>query len=163
MNIIEMLKEDHKEVSGILDRLCETTEAAVKTRTELFEELRTSLLTHAKAEEKAVYQAVENEDEVRDIVLEAFEEHSLVENLIMEMADMDVSDETWTAKLSVLKENVEHHVEEEENELLPKVKKMFSSEELNEMGEEFVQFKQDIDLEEKDLADRPQDEVSPRA
>jgi hemerythrin-like domain-containing protein len=157
MSIIEMLKEDHKEVSEILDRLCETTEAAVKMREEMFDELKTALITHSKAEEKALYQTVENEDEVHDIILESFEEHALIENLLIEMSNLDVSEETWTAKLAVLKENVEHHVDEEESELLPKVKKMFSSDELDDLAEEFTQFKEEVNLEEVDLGRKPAD------
>lgn len=163
MDIIEMIKNDHKQIGAILDRLCDTTEAAVKTREELFPKLSELLLTHSKAEEKALYQTIENEEKTHDLVLESFEEHSLIENLLTDMAAMDVSDEHWTAKLSVLKENVEHHVDEEESELLPMVKKMYTAEELEEMADEFEQYKEDIGLEVEDIINRRPDEISPRA
>ena len=151
MSIVDLIKDDHKEVQHIIDRLCGTSDNAVKTRRALFADLRRLVLTHAKAEEKALYQSVENEEDLHDIILESFEEHSLVEKLIRGLEKVDPHDEAWAAKFSVLKENIEHHVEEEEGQLLPKIKKLLSKEELEELAEEFLQFKKEIDVEERDV------------
>src|SRR5687768_6342289 len=89
VDIIDVLKKEHEEVSELLDQVCETTEAVVKTRGEIFPQILRMLKAHAEAEEKAVYLVLENEDEVRDIILESFEEHKVVIQLLDSLEDMD--------------------------------------------------------------------------
>ena len=69
-----------------------------------------------------------------DITLEAFEEHRLVKQLLRELEGLDKSEETWTAKFTVLKENIEHHVEEEEDEMFKKARKVLSEEDAETLG-----------------------------
>src|SRR5918994_1319529 len=107
MDVFQILKEDHKKVSGIFAKLEETTENAVKTREELFTRLKTELDIHAHVEETQFYPVIKRE---------GFEEHHVIKTLLKELEAGDVGSEQWTAKLKVLKENVEHHVEEEEGE-----------------------------------------------
>jgi iron-sulfur cluster repair protein YtfE (RIC family) len=128
MNAFTLLKADHKKVAGILEKLDSTTERGVKTREELFTQLKTELDVHARIEETIFYPALAEADETRDITLEAFEEHRLVKQLLSELESMPKDDEQWTAKFTVLKENVEHHVEEEEGEMFPKARKVLGEE-----------------------------------
>lgn len=135
MNAFTLLKADHKKVAGILEKIDSTTERGVKTREELFTRLKTELEVHARIEETIFYPVLKKADETRDITLEAFEEHRLVKQLLGELDTMGKGEEQWTAKFTVLKENIEHHVEEEEGEMFPKARKVLSEEEADIMGE----------------------------
>ncbi|MFL6214010.1 MAG: hemerythrin domain-containing protein [Blastocatellia bacterium] len=134
MNAFELLKEDHQRVAGIFEKLEPTTERAQKTREELFARLKTELQLHTQIEEQIFYPALKQEEETRDITLEGIEEHHVVKMLLEEMEAMPVDSEEWAAKLSVLKENVEHHVEEEEGEMFPKAHKALPKEKIEELG-----------------------------
>lgn len=134
MNAFTLLKADHEKVAGILEKLDSTTERGVKTREELFAQLKTELDVHARVEETIFYPALEKADETRDITLEAFEEHRLVKQLLGELQSMPKDAEEWTAKFTVLKENVEHHVEEEEGEMFTKARKVLSEEDAETLG-----------------------------
>jgi len=134
MNAFELLKEDHARVSAIFEKLEPTTERALKTREELFTKLKNELEVHTQIEEQIFYPALKQEEETRDITLEGIEEHHVVKTLLKEMEAMPVDSEEWTAKLAVLQENVEHHVEEEEGEMFPKARKVLSKERIEELG-----------------------------
>ena len=134
MNAFTLLKADHKKVAGILEKLDATTERGIKTREELFGQLKSELDLHAHIEETVLYPALKEADETREITLEAFEEHRLVKQLLGELESMDKGDEQWTARFTVLKENIEHHVEEEEGELFKKARKVLSEAEADDLG-----------------------------
>lgn len=134
MNAFELLKSDHERVSGILEKIDETTERALKTREELFTQLKNELDLHTEIEEEIFYPAIEDAEETRDITLEAYEEHNLVKQLLVELEAEPKDDEKWTAKFTVLKENIEHHVEEEEGEMFKKARKVLSQGEIEELG-----------------------------
>jgi hemerythrin-like domain-containing protein len=134
MNAFELLKQDREKVSGIFEKLEPTTERALKTRQELFEKLRNELEIHTKIEETIFYPVLKEAAETRDITMEAFEEHNVVKSLLEEMSAISVDSEEWTAKLTVLKENVEHHVEEEEGEMFKSARQVLSKEQIEELG-----------------------------
>ncbi len=134
MDAIELLKQDHEKVSGIFEKLEPTTEQAVKTREELFAKLKNELDVHARIEEQIFYPAIKEAEETHDITLEAYEEHHVVKQLLAELEALPVTDESWGAKLKVLQENVEHHVEEEEGEMFKGARKVLSQEQIDELG-----------------------------
>ncbi|HEX8285385.1 MAG TPA: hemerythrin domain-containing protein [Pyrinomonadaceae bacterium] len=134
MNAFQLLKEDHQKVSGIFQQLEPTTERAEKTRTELFARLKEELDVHARIEETIFYPAIKQEAETREIVLEGFEEHHVVKMLLKELESLPVDTEQWTAKLKVLQENVEHHVEEEEGEMFQKARQVLSEDDIDRLG-----------------------------
>jgi hypothetical protein len=134
MNVFSLLKADHKKVAGILEKLEPTTERGVKTRNELFTTLKMELDAHAYIEETYFYPVLEKAHETHDIALEAAEEHAIVKKLLAELDRLPKDDETWGAKFKVLKENVEHHVEEEEGEMFKKARKVLSDDELESLG-----------------------------
>ena len=134
MNAFTLLKEDHKKVAGILEKIDATTERGVKTREDLFAQLKTELDIHAEIEETIFYPALEKHDETRDITLEGIEEHRIVKELLAELDAMAKDDKIWTAKMTVLKENIEHHVEEEEGEMFSKARKALAEEEIESLG-----------------------------
>lgn len=135
MNAINLLKADHERVAGILGSIEKTTERAVKGRDELFTRLKEELDLHAKIEEEIFYPALEEAKETRDITLEAYEEHRLVKQLLAELEAEPKDTEQWTAKFTVLKENVEHHVEEEEGEMFKKARQVLNADEIEMLGD----------------------------
>ena len=134
MNAFQLLKEDHKKVAGIFEKLEPTTERGVKTREELFTQLKGELDVHTKIEETIFYPALRDADETHDIILEGYEEHKVVKTLLAELDTLPKDNEKWGAKLKVLQENVEHHVEEEEGEMFKSARKVLSAEQAEELG-----------------------------
>jgi iron-sulfur cluster repair protein YtfE (RIC family) len=132
MDIYTLLKQQHEEVSKLFEKCEETTDRAIKTRQNLFQQIRQKLEMHTRIEEELFYPRLEAADETRSLILEAYEEHGLVKQLLVELEGME-PDELWAAKLKVLKENVEHHVEEEQDELFPKAKKVLDAEEAEDI------------------------------
>ena len=141
MNAFTLLKADHEKVAGILENIEETTERAVKGRDELFAQLKQELDLHARIEEEVLYPALEEAEETRDITLEAYEEHRLVKQLLAELETEPKDTEEWPAKFSVLKENIEHHVEEEEGEMFSQARTALSEAEIEELGERLQEAK----------------------
>lgn len=134
MDVYEILKEDHVTVAGLLKKLDKTTEQDSESREKLFLELKTELTVHTYIEELHFYPLLKDKKESKGITLEAYEEHRLVKSLLEELDDMAKDSEEWIAKFSVLKENIEHHVEEEEGELFEKAKKVLSQEDADAIG-----------------------------
>jgi hemerythrin-like domain-containing protein len=143
MDAFELLKKDHEKVSGIFEKLDTITERGVKTREELFTQLKQELDVHARIEETILYPILKEAKETEDITLEAYEEHNVVKQLLSELDALSKDDETWGAKLTVLKENVEHHVEEEEGEMFKKAKKVLSKDQIEELGAQMEAAKQE--------------------
>jgi iron-sulfur cluster repair protein YtfE (RIC family) len=142
MNAFTLLKDDHEKVAGILEKIDGTTERATKGREELFTQLKKELDVHTRIEEEILYPALEEFEETRAISLEAYEEHALVKQLLEELASAPKDDEQWTAKFTVLKENIEHHVEEEEGEMFTKARKVFTKDEIEKLGDRLQEAKQ---------------------
>jgi Hemerythrin HHE cation binding domain len=134
MDAITLLKRDHDKVKGLLTELESTTERGVKTRTELFATIKGELTLHEIVEEEIFYPELKAHPRAKDIVLEAYEEHHVVDTLMGELESLDVSDETWGAKALVMKENIEHHIEEEEGEMFRQARQVFDAQELEDLG-----------------------------
>jgi hemerythrin-like domain-containing protein len=141
MDAFELLKADHEKVSEIFSKLEETTEQAVKTREDLFARLSEELTIHALIEETLLYPVLRREAETREITIEGLEEHHVMKLLLRELAEMKPGTEQWTAKIKVLKENVEHHVEEEEGEMFVEARKVLSDDQIKEIGLELQEGK----------------------
>jgi hemerythrin-like domain-containing protein len=136
VDALTLLKKDHDEVKKMLKDLDATTERAVKTRQDLFERLKFSLTVHEQMEEAVLYPALKEHAETKDIVLEAYEEHDVVNTILGELEQTPFDDETWHAKLTVMRENLEHHIEEEEDEMFGQVRHLFDKETLETLGEQ---------------------------
>jgi hypothetical protein len=138
MNALTLLERDHREVERLLDELEPTTERGVKTRTELFQRLKTELTVHEVIEEEIFYPTLKQHPRAKDIVLEGFEEHDVVDHLMGELEALPVDDETWGAKAKVMAENIQHHIEEEEGEMFDKARQVFDRDELDQLGEQMA-------------------------
>ena len=138
MNAITLLKHDHEDVKKMLSELDDTTERAVKTREQTFTKLKADLEVHEAIEEEIFYPALKDHPKTKDIALEGYEEHHVVDMVMGEMLDLPVSDETWTAKFTEMKENLEHHIKEEEGEMFKTARGIFSREELQGLAERML-------------------------
>lgn len=130
----KMLIEDHRKVSKLFKELEASNGKATKARQHLFEQLKSELTLHSEIEEKYMYPLLENEEDTKSMVLEAYEEHNLVKTLIDELESEEIGSDAWEAKLKVMQENVEHHVSEEEEELFPEAEDLLSEETLNQLA-----------------------------
>lgn len=138
MDVYEILKEDHDAAAKLMKKLDESTENAKETRERIFLDLKTELTLHSYVEELHFYPLLKDRKETKKVTLEAYEEHRLVKKLLEELDSMDKDSEEWLAKFRVLKENVEHHVKEEEGELFSHARKVLSSEKADALGAQIV-------------------------
>jgi hemerythrin superfamily protein len=135
MDALELLKEDHQKVKELFEEVEETEDQKEKTR--IFSEIQAELETHARIEETVFYPAMEQHEELKDMVLESIEEHRQIKTLLKEIDNLKSDSEKFEPKLSVLMENVEHHAEEEEEgKMFPKIREICSQEDLEKLGEE---------------------------
>ena len=125
MDAIKMLKDDHKKVKGLFREYEALGDEAFKTKQKIATTVCDELSVHAALEEEIFYPAVAEkaDKEEKDVILEGIEEHAVMKTLIAELRQMSSEDETFDAKFKVLTENTEHHIEEEEDEMLPDAKK----------------------------------------
>ena len=135
MNAITILQEDHDKMRKLLEELETTTERGLKIRAELFSTIKGELTIHEIIEEEIFYPELKAHPKAKDIVLEGFEEHHVVDMVMKELEETPVDDETWGAKAKVMKENVEHHMEEEEGEMFKQARSVFDRDELEDLGE----------------------------
>jgi hemerythrin-like domain-containing protein len=136
MDAISLLEEDHRKMKKLLSELESTTERGVKTREDLFATVKDELTVHETIEEEIFYPALKEHPKTKEIALEAYEEHHVVDMVMAEIEDVPYDDETWGAKFKVMKENIEHHIEEEENEMFKQARQVFEEDELEALGEE---------------------------
>ena len=138
---LSLLEKDHRRFEELLKQGEETTENAVKGRTELLKTLTAELNVHELIEEKILYPALRLHPEAKDIVLESFQEHHVADVIVAELQRVDVSDEQWGAKFKVFKENLEHHIQEEEGEMWRTARGVFSQDELRQLGAKMARMK----------------------
>jgi Hemerythrin HHE cation binding domain len=144
VDALKLLKDDHDKVKEMVERLESTTERAVKTRQELFLKIKEELTVHEAIEEEIFYPALKEHAEAKEIVLEAYEEHNVVDVVMGELERTPFDDETWGAKAMVMKENLEHHIEEEEGEMFKHARDLFDRETLEALGAEMESRKKQL-------------------
>lgn len=135
MDAIKLLEADHRSMRKLLDKIESTDEDDRQARGKLFDTLKEELTVHEIIEEEIFYPELKEHPKARDIVLEGIEEHNVVDTLLSEMDGLPVDDETWNAKFTVMKENVEHHMDEEEEEMFEKARSVFDESQLEELGQ----------------------------
>ena len=137
-NAITMLKSDHATVKRLLRELSETTERAVKQREALVAQIERELKMHAQLEEEIFYpafKAASRGTEAEDLFYEAAEEHHIVDMVLPALKAANPKSKEFTAKASVMKELVEHHIKEEESEMFKEARELFGDEQLRELGD----------------------------
>ncbi|WP_313463619.1 hemerythrin domain-containing protein [Stutzerimonas nitrititolerans] len=144
MNAIDMLIEDHERVKDLLTRLTESTERAVKTRTDLLQKLEMEVTIHTELEEQILYPAYKEAGGKEELKMyhEAKEEHRAVDSLVLpDLKATDPSTVQFSGRVKVCKELLEHHIEEEESEMFPQARELFDEARLEEMGEQMTQLR----------------------
>jgi hemerythrin superfamily protein len=135
---IAFLKSEHREVEDLFKKFEKLGDGAHKSREATVGKIIEALSKHAAIEEEILYpeirERVDKGGDDDDMVLEALEEHHVAKATLAEIERLPSEDERFKAKVTVLMESVRHHVDEEEDELFPKVRDMFSKSELDEMG-----------------------------
>lgn len=147
MDALKLLKEDHKKVKALFGEVEGLGDRASTQRKNLFQKIDEELTIHAKIEETIFYPEFRRragKGDEKEEVLEAYEEHNIVKNLLGELEDLDPKDETYKPKLNVLKELVEHHVKEEEGPMFKMARDLFEKDELDEIGERLMEAKEEL-------------------
>ncbi len=139
----KLLEEDHRRVRELFDRFEETRDRATKQR--IVGDLRRELTLHAKVEEEIFYpRFLKRRGDPEKMVRESFEEHKIVETLLEDLSKIGPRDEQFDAKVTVLQENVDHHAKEEERDLFPEAEKLLSKAQLEAMGAEMEDRKDEL-------------------
>ncbi len=142
MSILDDIKRDHEEVNGLFEEMIDSSPQATGRREEMAAKLTGMLTAHMQGEEEVFYPRLLELDDMHESALEALEEHQLAKMGLRELGQTPAGDERWKAKVVVLSEAIDHHIEEEEDELFDAAEDAFSDERLDEMGEEFMRVRQ---------------------
>ena len=143
MNAIDMLKQDHRLVEELFEAIEDAGDAG--EREQLFTELADALALHSALEENIFYPACRSEDTLGEL-LEALQEHLQAKRLLADLLEMDPMDEVFMAKISVLKEAVLHHVDEEAGEIMPQARRLLGEEMLLAIGNEMIVKRVELEL-----------------
>jgi hemerythrin superfamily protein len=138
MDVLTFLKDEHDEAKAIFKKL-EDAEGASASR--LWEQLKDMLQLHEEMEETLFYPQLKKEESAKDLILESYQEHHVMDVLQDEISKLKPSAETWQPKIKVLQENTEHHIEEEEKELFPKVRKIWDADRRTAVGRQMQDMK----------------------
>jgi hemerythrin-like domain-containing protein len=146
VNALTLLRNDHREIKRLLKELEPSTQVLdasgeVSKRRDLFEQIRRLLTVHEVIEEEIFYPTLKQHPKAKEIVLEGIEEHDVVNTIMGELEGMPYDDETWGAKAKVMSENVEHHIEEEEDEMFDKAEQVLEDRELEDLGKAMAERK----------------------
>ena len=159
---IALLKIDHATVKKLFEKEGKLTKKDGEKKASLFNQIKAALEVHAAIEEEIFYPAVKKarSEHVKDEVREAYEEHKQIKSLLAQVSSITSADEAYDMKIKVLKEDVEHHVEEEEGEMFPDAKRLLGEKRLVEMGSQLAARKQEL---ENKLASKPASGNQPRS
>jgi iron-sulfur cluster repair protein YtfE (RIC family) len=159
---ITLLKKDHETVKKLFAQEEKLGKAGGEKKAALFNQIKAALEVHATIEEEIFYPAVKKarSEDVKDEVREGYEEHKQIKRLLAQISSITTADETYDIKIKVLKEDVEHHVKEEETEMLPDAQKFLGKTRLLELGAKLEARKQQL---EKSPAPKPASSNQPTA
>lgn len=142
MDALELLRIDHRKLRDLFAQFNATEDE--KKHQQLFEQIKSELDIHTHIEETVLYPALQRYGGLKDMVLEAYEEHKQIKTLISEITTLSESSECFDAKLKVMGKNVVHHVKEEEDEMFPAVKKFLDTRQLEQLGQELEAAKKQV-------------------
>lgn len=143
MNAIELLKEDHQMALSLVGELesADNQAGTDPTQTENFNKLHQALKLHTRMEEEIFYPALENFDETKDMIEEAYQEHEQVDQLLVQLSSQSPNEEEFQESLAELRSDLEHHIEEEETEIFPQAEQLLGKQRLEEMGRQMQMMK----------------------
>jgi hypothetical protein len=138
MNVFEHLVHEHRQAEQVMQQLKE------KPQKRMFQQIMGALEQHLGGEEKGVYKALGKHKELHTHVLESIEEHRVVKRLLNEIAKLEPKDEVWQAKFKVLKESVEHHIQEEEGTIFPEAQRLIDQREAESLDARYSEAEKKI-------------------
>jgi hemerythrin superfamily protein len=143
MDIFDVITSDHEKVTKILEQMEQTTARAGKRRETLLENLSTNLLPHMYAEEQYFYQILLDESSDQEVAFEALEEHRAAKAVLTDLEEASSDDPRWLARCKVLKELIEHHIEEEESTVFDLARSIMDEDRAVEAGKRFKELKKE--------------------
>lgn len=148
MNALKLLVSQHREVDELFEELEATGDDAKKAQERLCGEISDALAVHSEIEEKIFYpEAKDASPELEELLRESVEEHLSVKRLVADIMERGVDDENFRARMKVLKDQVRHHVAEEEHDLFPEVKRACDDETLEDLGYRMQEMADDLEAE----------------
>lgn len=144
MDIYQVLKKDHEEVRDLIEEQIESHKSGSGSGADLMAKIASELSAHMESEEKILYPRLEEDEGAREKILESYEEHHVAKEVLKELGKTSKSDDRWLAKLKVMKELVDHHVEEEEKHVFKAARKFLNKEAAQEIAEKFMDEKKHI-------------------
>jgi len=140
MNAVELLKDDHKKVSRLFEKVKADEDGDHK---DTFEQIRAELEVHTHIEETIFYPKMkeEGDEELKKLILEGIEEHHQAKIFLRELSNLVDDSEKFQPKLKVLMEDIEHHVMEEEGQMFPMIIEQFDEYTLQMLGQEMEKAK----------------------
>lgn len=150
MDAVTLLTHDHEAVSKLFKEEEKLSKRDNNKKVSIFDEIKAALEVHATIEEEIFYPAVKKarSEHVKDEVREGYEEHKQIKSLLVQIANITPDDETYDMKIKVLREDVEHHVKDEQTEMFPDAKKFLGEKRLMALGVE-------LDMRKQELAEGP--------
>jgi len=137
-SVIDILKQEHEMV---LSQLSELSSKGTSNREQKYNTLKENLIPHMIGEEQAVYPKLMDSG-MKEMALESIEEHNAVKTLLSQLDSASTSEEdVWVAKITVIQENVKHHISEEEEKIFPEMQQKMSSDDLSSLGSKFEEAK----------------------
>lgn len=141
---VQLLKDDHKTVEDLFKRYEAAGEGAIEEKRTIRDRVVKELSIHAHIEEVVWYPATkEAQEEGEELVREALQEHAEAKEALRKLSALEPDDPQFDSVMTQLVKDVRHHVEEEENDMFPKVSEVLSSQELSELGERLQEAKKD--------------------
>ena len=143
MDIFDVLTSDHEKVGKILEQMEQTSARAAKRRETLLENLTANLLPHMYAEEQYFYQILLDEGSDKEVAYSALEEHRAAKAVLTDLEEAPSDDPRWSARLKVLKELIEHHIEEEESTVFDVARSLMDEDRAVEVARRFKELKKE--------------------
>lgn len=144
MDIFRALKNDHDELRGLLDQLVNASANDQSTKI-LLDEIKEQLIPHSRAEEAVFYNPLREVEAAKDIVGHAYTEHMKAEGLLRALRGMEMIGIEWTAAAKKLRDDITHHIEEEEGKMFEVARPLLSAQDSMQMGAAFERLKEDIE------------------
>ncbi|MGE4133607.1 MAG: hemerythrin domain-containing protein [Bdellovibrionales bacterium] len=154
--ITDYIMKDHKEIRECL-KIMKDSEADIGDREDAFFRFIPLFVAHAKPEECVLYSHLKSFEDLRTLGFEGETEHDLAERMLA-AAERSRDDDVWCARIKVLAELVEHHIEEEEKTILPAFKKKTDADERKQLGEQFLDAKAEFSPEQRGKAPRSRED-----
>ncbi|MBI2853747.1 MAG: hemerythrin domain-containing protein [Chloroflexi bacterium] len=135
--LLDLLHQEHLKVKSTLDQLKMATHGSPQQKEELFNNLKRDLTPHFRGEEQFLYPALQQKVESRQDALESFEEHHAAKLVLNELDTTPIGEERWAAKVSVLKDMVDHHFKEEEDKIFEDARKYLTEDQMRDIMQNY--------------------------